>query len=243
MATWTTLLSLRQLNTQLISRQQFQLFSSVVLLMPMTTATGITDVKGKVTTNAGATLSTSVNDPFGQNVGVFSFPGGVSGARISVAQSADFAFGSGSFSIEFWAYPTAAITGVLSGLFDTRAVFGDNGWDFSLNANNQVYVNALSSFVGDESSGLVLPIGSWSYFCISRDATTGLNRMSVNGFSLTSNYSRNNSILAPGNLIVGDIINTASPYDGSFTGYMSNLRITRVYRDGSIVPTAAFPTS
>jgi hypothetical protein len=206
------------------------LFSNVVLLMPMTTTAGITDIKGKSSTNNGVTVSTALLDPFGQNAGVVSFPGG--GSRIEVAQSADFAFGSGAMAIEWWLYPTAfpASGGGVWGLMDARPAPAGSDWTVNGNATgNPTFYDTVQ---GDTATGS-LALNQWNYLCVSRsNIASEPHKIWINGVLALTATSRNNAITANGNLIIGDI-----------TGFASNLRITSAYRDGSIVPTAPFPTS
>jgi hypothetical protein len=211
------------------------LFADVVLLLPLTTSSGLVDIKGKSVTNAGSTLSTAVNDPFGDNTGVRAFASG--GARISVAQSADFAFENGAFAIDGWLYPTAFPSGIEWGIMDCRAGVVATPWTITGTNTGQ-----LSMYNEFNSSTNPLLLNQWNYFCISRPLNTGFSQIWLNGAGAVAASARSN-IPADGNLLIGDILNTGSDYGGSFTGYMSNVRITRAYRDGSIVPTAPFPTS
>jgi hypothetical protein len=217
------------------------LFANVVLLLPLTTAAGITDVKGKAVTNAGSTASTTINDPFGNNTGVRAFAGG--GARISVAQSSDFAFGNGAFAVEWWIYPTAFPSGNLFGLMDCRSAINLTPWLITCESNgypNWQDASAPNPYYESPSSGLVL--NQWNYLCISRTAANNHN-VWINGILVKASAYRQSNITALSDLIIGDMLDSNAPYAGSFTGYGSGLRITRAYRDGSIVPTAPFPTS
>ena len=217
------------------------LFSSVVLLMPMTTALGITDIKGKTTTNQGTTASTTRNDPFGNNVGVRDFGGG--GARISVTPGGDFAFGSNAFAIEMWLYPTAIPTGTAWGILDARHILNAVDWLFIGNATGNIAFGDFSypdPYYEFTSSPLIL--NQWNYICASRTATAN-HKVWINGVLVRAASTKSSNITAGNELLVGDIFDTSAPYDGSFTGSMSNLRITRAYIDGSIVPIAPFPTS
>jgi len=220
------------------------LFANVVLLMPMTTTSGITDIKGKIATNQGATQSTAILDPFGNNAGVMYFPGG--GARISIAQSADFAFGSGAEAIDGWFYPTAIPGGIVWGLMDTRMQLARSDWRIAGESTGRIGFSDFSYNTApfNEFGDSPLILNQWNYYCTSRTINTTENHKTwLNGSLIGTATTRNNAITAAGNLIIGDIIDTAPDYSGSFTGYMSNLRITRAYRDGSIVPTASFPIS
>lgn len=219
------------------------LFASVVLLMPLNIASGITDLKGKSAINQGVSLSTTILDPFGQTAGVISFPG--AGARIVVNSiGSDLAFGNDAFAIEFWAYPTAFPSGPTWGIMDVRSVPSPSDWVVGSTASGNIGFLDFSYTTSPyyEPAPVALTLNQWQYCCISRSAS-GFHKIWVNGSLLMIASTRNTSITTSGNLLIGDLIDSAPPYDGSFTGYMSNVRITRAYRDGSIVPTAQFPTS
>lgn len=217
------------------------LFANVVLLTPMNATAGITDIKGKTTTNNGVTVSTAILDPFGQNAGVIYFPG--SGSNITVAQSSDFAFAAGAATIDLWLYPTAfpSPSGGVWGLMDARPT--PVGTDWTINGNSTGNPTFYDTVQGDVAGGSLV-LNQWNYLCVSRSAVASEpHKIWINGTLVLTASNRNNSITANGNLTIGDILNTAPPNDGSFTGYLGGVRITRAYRDGSIVPTAPFPTS
>jgi hypothetical protein len=218
------------------------LFSDVVLLMPMTTASGITDIKGKSSTNAGTSLSTAIFDPFGQNTGVVSFPGG--GSRIEVPQSADFAFGNSAFAIEWWLYPLTFPTGTAWGLLDVRAGATATDWLFAGNPSGQIsmYGSDYNNPFHYNFANSPLILNQWNYLCTSR-GPTGFATTWINGTMVWTDTQRNNAIFSAGALLIGDQKDSVAPYAGSFTGYGSNLRITRAYRDGSIMPTTPFPAN
>lgn len=213
------------------------LFSSVSLLLPLTSASGITDVKGKTTSNNGTSISVSVLDPFGNNTGVAYFQG--NGSSILSPQSSDFAFGNGAFAIEMWLYPTVFPSGTIWGILDVRSTL--SAVPYAIYSNPSGNVTFYQPPVNDEPTTAALAINNWNYLCISR-GTTGNHEISINGVKLSATQL-NSNLTAPGQLTIGDILPSASPFDGSFTGYMSNFRITKAYRDGSVVPAAPFPTS
>jgi hypothetical protein len=219
------------------------LFTDVVLLLPLTTTSGLADTKGNLVTNSGSTMSTAVLDPFGSNTGVRAFPG--AGARISVAQSADFAFGAGAFAIEGWLYPTTIPGGLTWGIMDTRPSAQLSDWVVAGESSGKIgFADFSYPSPYYEFGSLGLSLNQWQYFCLSRTAvSTDKHKLWINGVLATTATTRNNAITAASSLLIGDQIDTGSSYGGSFTGYMSNIRITRAYRDGSIVPTAPFPTS
>jgi hypothetical protein len=226
--------------TATITNDDVNNLANVVLLLPLTTAAGIADITGKAVTNLGTTASTAINDPFGNNTGVRAFGGG--GAALSVAQSADFAFGNGAFAIEFWVYPTAFPSGTGWGLLDARSAALDIDYStYASSSNGAVSFKENAIDMGLAGSP-TLVLNQWRYLCISRD-TTGNTKLWIGGLLANTAPSRNTNTQASGNLLIGDLLNNIAPFAGSLTGYLSNFRITRAYRDGSIVPTAPFPTA
>jgi hypothetical protein len=226
------------------------LFASVVLLLPLTTASGLTDIKGKAITGTGTANSTAIADPFGGSSGVRSFSGS---EWLSVASSTDFNFPiNQEFSIEFFVYPTAFPAGNSWGLFDGRNPYTASG--LYIGAGNNA--SGSSPGVGNLILGSVTPsttlaalstppilLNQWNYCCYSRDAT-GVTKCWIRGTLSSTSAAQNISIAQSGNLLIGkNNVDAIAGYNGKLTGYMSNFRITRAYRDGSTVPTAPFPTN
>jgi Concanavalin A-like lectin/glucanases superfamily len=213
------------------------LFADVVLLMPLTTAAGLTDIKGKIATNAGTTASTAILDPFGGNTGVRAFTS--TNQRISIAQSADFAFGNGAFTIDLWIYPDLTSPGTW-GMFDTRLAPQANNWFVSIQPQLPGQTLFYDTVATNFAATPTIPLGQWSYICITRDGISP-HKTWVNGVAGSAGANRSSGITANGNLLIGDRVDAVP--SSSFQGYLSNLRITRAYRDGSIVPTTPFPTN
>ena len=214
------------------------LFNNVVLLLPLTTAAGISDVQGKTVTNIGTTASTAILDPFGTNTGVRAFGG--AGARLETPSSSDFAFGGGAYAIEWWIYPTSFPSGTSWGLFDTR--LPNTGTDFIGQGDPSGKIRMTEAFMVPGFTGSGLTLNQWNYICFSRDSSTN-QKCWINGVLQYTAPGRTSPMTAATTLLIGDNTDSAPPFDGSLTGYASNLRITRAYRDGSIVPTAPFPTN
>jgi Concanavalin A-like lectin/glucanases superfamily len=208
------------------------LFANVALLMPLNTANGLIDLKaGRVVTNSGTTSSTAILDPFGINNGVRSLTGT---SFFTVTRDTALEL-PGDFAFEFFLYPTANTPPNTSwGILHSRLSISPQ--PFQLACSN---TGVISYYDGAEyltpSNAIVL--NQWNYVSLNRSGSTlKLHTNGVQRFSQTDTIPLN----FPGNLIFGQIINAGY---GGITGYVSNLRITRAYRDGSIVPTAPFPTN
>jgi Concanavalin A-like lectin/glucanases superfamily len=225
------------------------LFASVVLLLPLTTASGLTDIKGKAITGTGTANSTAIADPFGGSSGVRIFNGS---EWLSVASSTDFNFPiNQEFSIEFFVYPTAFPTGNSWGLFDGRNPYTASGLYVSAGNNSSggspgvgnLILGAIPNTTLAPLSTPAILLNQWNYVCYSRDAT-GITKCWIRGTLSSTSAAQNIGIVQSGNLLIGkNNVDAIAGYNGKFTGYMSNLRISRAYRDGSTVPTAPFPTN
>jgi hypothetical protein len=218
------------------------LWNDVALLLPLSTNSGLVDAKGKAVTNNGSTLiSTAIADPFGGNLGVAAFTGS---NWLSVAQSADFSFANGAFGIDGWFYFTSFPTSQW-GLFDFRPV-NYGGVDKPLltgNTDNGVGVGQLGWYEGSYAyTANPVPLNTWLYVCIARDLT-GFTTLKINGALVATNASRGTNMVCTNPILFGARADTIPGYNGKMVGYASNVRITRAYRDGSIVPSAPFPTN
>src|SRR3990167_2708347 len=141
--------------------------------------TTFTDEIGKtVTANGNAQIDTA-QKKFGTASGLFDG----TGDYLTLADSADWNFGAGDFTIDFWIRPNAI--GSLQFLYEQE-----------LDGNNTIYISLLASgtldFVsyvggvlkGYYSNATVLSNGTWYHIAIVRNGTTGY--LFVNG-------SKNNS--------------------------------------------------
>ena len=219
------------------------LFSNVVLLLPLSTASGLTDVKSaKIITNNGTTNSTAILDPFGSSSGVRSFNGL---SWIEVAASADFSFANDANTIEGW-FSFTSFPSAQWGIFDFRTQ-NYAQTDKSLltgNTDNNAGIGRIGWYEGGSYafSNNPVALNTWLYICVARQST-GFTTTHVNGVLVATNTTRNTNIISSNPFAIGTRNDTIAGYNGKMNGYASNIRITRAYRDGLIVPTAPFPTS
>ena len=194
------------------------------------TITGVTSAQ---ISNAGLTGSAlNVLTAYGYSA---SFNGTTS--KLSIPASVDFAFGTGSFTIEFWIKTTDGACDIITqttasapnwGLVITGGtLYWQNGY-----AASSLYYIALSSLTSNPTSD------SWTHVAITRNGTGAGNlRFWINGTGQTvhagddtTNYTGQGPIQISG---------PGTGY-GFFTGNISNLRIVKgvaVYTGNFTVPT------
>ena len=183
-----------------------------------------------VTVNGDAQISTAVNTPFGTGDGVLAFDG--TGDYLTAASSADFAFGTGDFTVEFWAHFQLSANYQIFVATKPIGSFAD-GWS--------VFVSP-SGAIGIYSNGFIVQSGSLSsntFYHIAVTRASGLIRAFADGSQVgttvnnTQNFTRNT--LAIGSNVGGT---------ETLQGYISNLRITKGvarYTSNFTPPTAPFP--
>ena len=198
-----------------------------------------------VTTNN--TAGQSPFSPFSKEEGKWSaeFPVGVASNKIECASSADFAFGTGAFTIEAWVYVTA----------DT--------YPYSRIMNIGPYwnnVNSIGLLVDDTDNSSKISLGvygavtnarvcvstnatprnEWFHVAVTRDGT-GDFRLFVNGNLDSTNTSyRTVNVSAGGNqpLTIGGTTDRA--VEEPFEGFISNFRVIKgsaLYTSSFTVPT------
>jgi hypothetical protein len=142
---------------------------------------------------------------------------------LSIASTATFAFGTGDFTIEFWAYPTV----------NARQdwIDFDNGGGYRLliyyDGTNIIYYSA-----GARITGSAMTLNTWQHIAVVRSA--GSTKLYINGSQSGSTYTDSINFLAQPLTIAKD--NAGSTY---VTGYMSNIRVVK----GTGVYTSAFTPS
>lgn len=210
-------------------------FSNVSLLLHGDGANGSTTIIDNspspktVTAFGDAQISTAQSKFGGASI---AFDG--TGDYLDAASSADFAFGTGDFTIEFWAhfqlsaaYQIFVATKLLGGATD--------GWS--------VFVSP-SGLIGLYSNGFIVQGGSLSsntFYHIAVTRASGLVRAFANGSQVgttasnTQNFTRNT-------LAVGANVGGTE----TLNGYIDDLRITKGvarYTSNFTPPTAPFPNS
>lgn len=217
------------------------LYPDVVLLLQMKTLNPFFEATGKVVANNGVIQAPLITDPFGLQGGALSFP--LNSSHLAIALSNDFAFASSAFAIDGWLYPTT-VQSANWGLMDTRIAPNTAAdWSIAGSPTNQLakYDTSTPFF---EFRQPPLTIGQWNYFCFSRPAQSNVTtKLWINGILTGSNLTRNNTITASSDLLIGASTDVLLPGTPHFIGYMCGLRITKAFRDGAVVPSTRFPNS
>jgi hypothetical protein len=164
-------------------------------------------------------------------------------SKLSIPSSADFAFGTGNFTIEFWIKTTDTAFEIVTqtttsvpnwGLIVTSGtLYWQNGF-----AAASLYSIALSNLTANPTSG------SWTHVAITRNGSgTGNLRFWINGVGQTAYGSADtNNYTGQGPI---QISGPGNQY-GFFAGNISNLRIVKgvaVYTGNFTVPTTALTTT
>lgn len=214
-------------------------WNSVVLAMHMDDA-GLTDLKGHAVTLNGNVARSATQSKFGGYSAYFDG----SGDYLSIADSADWRFESGSFTIEMFVYlaslPTA---GVYPGLVGQRTSAANMSFSIFLNGDD-----------GRAYLGLLRQSGSISYIA-SPSLSVGWNHLAFvkNGDVVTAykdgiagaSVTFSSSIYVPSCVLaIGRLEAGAAAHE--LTGYIDDLRITKGvarYTTNFTVPTEAFPNT
>ncbi len=150
-----------------------------------------------------------------------------SGDYLSVASNAALGFGTGDFSVAFWAYlPSASTTQVL---FDNRISTGVGLVIFSNSGTLTVIFNNAGSVL---ITGGTLVSNQWNYIVLSRVSSN--TRLFLNGSQSGSTASDTNNYPANPTYIASSF-----GLDTFATGYVSDLRIVK----GSGVTSVTLPTA
>jgi hypothetical protein len=151
---------------------------------------------------------------------------------LNTTETAAFDMGSGNFTVELWAFPTATQTGGIvrnanSGSFAGFAI----GWNSSRFRMLFSYNGTAWAF--DLGTSSTYPLNTWYHLALVRNGATAT--LYVNGVSaITANLSTN-SLYGGQPLYVG-FSRFSSEY---FNGYLSNLRVVK----GTALYTSAFTPS
>lgn len=147
---------------------------------------------------------------------------------LSFTSSANFAFGTGDYTVETWVYLTSTSTyQTLFGSVTTDALM------FNIYSMNQVVIQTAGSNIFATFSGATFATNTWYHVAVSR--SSGTVKAFVNGVQYGSTITSNTTNYAqPSTNTIG--ANGASQY---FSGYLSNLRVNK----GTAVYTSAFTPS
>ena len=190
-----------------------------------------------ITTVGGAKISTA-DYAFGSSSVVFDG----SGDKLTVPSSTDFAFGTGDFSIEFFAKSGATfdVFNSTRNILDFRASNTNTiAPEIYLGAGNTIHyrVNGVDRISVTATTGALPYVLSASFFnhvVVSR--VNGSTRMYVDGVAAATVYTDSNDYVQ-GGLTIGGVVGAS----GNFAGYLDEIRIikgTSPYTGNSLtVPT------
>jgi hypothetical protein len=200
---------------------------------------GITDAAAKnvLETVGGAAISTAQSKFGGSSM---AFDGTGDYLIFPSAQTQNFVYGTGNFTIEFWFYMSAlAGSGNYYVLYDGRPS-STTGAYVNLAINNatpESYVNGATVI-----SGSALSANTWYHFAYARSGSS--TKMFINGSQVGSTYTdTTNYINGADRPVIGTGGFTVGQYN--FNGYIDDLRITKGYARYTAnftPPTQAFPT-
>jgi hypothetical protein len=218
--------------------------SSLVLAIPMDGAnngTTFTDesatIRGsgtaKAITRSGVTKTLTAQSKYYGSSGFFNG----SGDYLSLASSADFAFGTADFAIECWFNSSISITGN-SILIDERNTFPLTGQIvvyFSSSAKPILYIEGSGNLIVGTTT---ITANTWNHIAVSK--SSGVYNLRINGIS---EGTASNSTSVPAS---GIRIGTDYSGGGPVTGYIQDLRVYKgvaKYTSNFTPPTATQNTT
>jgi hypothetical protein len=206
-------------------------FANVSLLAHMngpnggTTFTDSSSSAHTITANGNAQTSTA-QSKFNGSSGLFDGTGDF----LSVPASADFAFGTADFTIE-WFCRFSTVSG-FQYFFD----IGSNQTFVRLQNGTTLLAYATGSAV-ISATITTLSAGQWYYMALTRTGSDwGFH---VDGTSVATGSNAR----AAGSSVLSFSIAARGTGASAFNGHMAEFRVSTVLRDVSVIPTAAFPNS
>jgi hypothetical protein len=167
--------------------------------------------------------------------------------RLTLAASSDLAFGTGDFTVEFWAYSRDVSSATQRGFLQISS----NAGGLSTSYTNGLFIYQGANATGGNMNGGLIAIlennivgsntavlGTNTWFHIALTRSSGTVRLFFNGNVHAS--IANTSNLTASNLVVGGYYDTTFLYDG----YIDDLRITKGvarYTANFTPPTLPFP--
>ena len=199
-------------------------------------STSFIDERGHSLSAVGNAKISTAQSKFGGASAVFDG----SGDRVASVDSADYAFGTGDFTIEFFAYLiNGGHGGAWARLLENYYWPNAGGWGFvCTSSNNPAYIRFdTSDGLPILSSVATVPNNTWTHVAVSR--ASGVIRLFINGVlqgssSTVRNFTRQR-------LSIGANSNGAGE---AFYGYLDEIRLTKGvarYTANFAVPTAEFP--
>jgi len=169
-----------------------------------------------------------------------SWLGDGTGDYLRIANSNDFNFGSGNFTIEGWLrYST---TPNFVGLMSFATVGGSDGWNIQWDASGRIYLefrNSANTGVTVILNTQAISANTWTHFAFTRSGNTiyAFRNGNLDASTTAVTYAINSSS-AP--LLIGSGYGIATTWGvaGEFNGYLDEVRISNIARY-----TAAFTPS
>jgi hypothetical protein len=190
----------------------------------------------------GGDTRVQTQNPFQNNSGQSYYFDGTGDYLVTYSPAANqsIAFGTGSFTVEFWF--NASSNAGSQQLFDTRPTGQSSTSQYIALTYLSGSLNYYTATANPAISGGAVTAGVWNHVALSRSGTS--TRLFVNGVQVGSTYTDSQNYLGS---INRPIIATDgnSPNTANFTGFISDLRITRGvarYTANFTPPTAAFKT-
>lgn len=218
-------------------------WNSVVLAMHMDD-TGLTDMKGHAVTLGGNAARSATQSKFGGYSAKFDG----NNDYLSVASSADFAFGTGDFTVEGWLYRAGdTVVGTISAgiILDMRTEEPSAQIELHLNGSTDpssprsvaLYVSGANRII---STAQVT--NAFTHFALVR--ASGVTKLYLDGVSQGSYPDANNYVASA--IVIGGRFAAVSTNYRSLNGYIDDLRITKGvsrYTANFTVPAEAFPNT
>jgi hypothetical protein len=210
------------------------------------TNAGIFDNTGK---NVLETVGNAQIDTTTKKYGTGSMEFDGTGDFLKVRKTAEFEFGSGDFTVEFWANANAlsgAYTGVV-GVWVAGSSVTANAWNITLNAFNGTNKFGFSYSNGSAGTDVIFnattSTGSWDHYAVVRSGNTLYGFKNGVSQAISSGSSTITATITPGtvDLYIGTVGTASSGTD--FNGFIDDLRITKGvarYTANFTPPTAAF---
>jgi hypothetical protein len=207
------------------------------LLTNMTNA-GIPDLAMQTDYETRGNVAVSTTQ-YKYGTGSLYFDGTTSSYMTSTNPPNGWAFGTGDFTVELWAYPIAATNRTIMANRSGGTGFSTH-WslEFFNTANILEWHTGLAIIA---SSNTAITLNTWTHIAVTRNS--GTLRIFQNGNQVASASDSNNYSLVNPLLIGYEPVFPST--NGAFYGYMEDIRITKGlarYVQNFTPPTAALPT-
>lgn len=218
-------------------------WNNVVLAMHMDD-TSLSDLKGHAVTLAGNAARSATQSKFGGYSAAF----GGNNDYLKLASSADWAFGTGDFTVEFWLSRSGdtASSPVGAGiLLDFRTVEPSAQIELQLNGSGSSTPNTVSLYVNGGVRITSTTQISTAFKHVALVRASGVTRLYIDGVSEGGTYTDTNAYVAAPLTVAGRFAAVSTDYR-ALNGYIDDLRITKGvarYTADFAVPAEAFPNT